>query len=71
MYKPLFPLGQVVATPGAIDVLAPLEDQPQGILDRHIQGDWGEVCEQDKRRNIKDENTILRDLRHNKKLLVV
>ncbi len=49
--KPKFPLGQVLATPGALDAL---EDSGQTIndfLDRHVQGDWGELCQEDWRAN--------------------
>ena len=45
----LFPPGEVVVTQGA------LEDVPEieiGLsLNRHLQGDWGDVCEEDKQRN--------------------
>jgi hypothetical protein len=38
-----FNLGQVVATPGALEVLAESAQEPAFFLDRHIQGDWGDV----------------------------
>ncbi|MFI5397703.1 MAG: hypothetical protein ACHQ9S_19375 [Candidatus Binatia bacterium] len=44
-----FPLGRVVATTGAYDALTPL-DIKRGIF-FHSQGDWGDVCEEDKRLN--------------------
>jgi len=46
-----FPLGQVVATPGA---LAALEGSGQTALEfitRHASGDWGELDEHDRREN--------------------
>lgn len=49
--KPKFNLGQVVITQGA---LAALEDSSQSaspFLKRHQSGDWGEVCEDDKKLN--------------------
>lgn len=49
--KPKFPLGQILATPGALDALQESGQNPQFFLARHIQGDWGEVCEDDKRLN--------------------
>jgi hypothetical protein len=47
----LFPLGRVVATPGALRALEKAEQQPAEFLDRHANGDWGEVTEEDKREN--------------------
>ena len=47
----LFTLGQVVATPGALSALQKAEQQPAEFLDRHVNGDWGEVPEEDKREN--------------------
>jgi len=51
MSKPKFQLGQVVATPGALQALEESGQEPGFFLDRHIQGDWGEVCDEDKRLN--------------------
>jgi hypothetical protein len=39
----LFPLGHVVATPGAIKVMDRLEIGPARLLDRHVTGDWGDI----------------------------
>ena len=44
-----FPLGLVVATTGAYDTLTPL-DIKRGLF-LHSQGDWGDVCEEDKALN--------------------
>jgi hypothetical protein len=41
--KPLFTLGQVVATPGALAALEKAGQQPGDFLARHVSGDWGEV----------------------------
>ncbi len=38
-----FTLGRLVATPAALEVLAESGQAPDFFLDRHIQGDWGEV----------------------------
>jgi len=46
-----FELGQAVATPGALLALEKAEQQPAEFLDRHINGDWGEVTEEDKQEN--------------------
>ena len=47
----LFPLGTVVATPGALGVLAEAGMEPTELLDRHASGFWGDVCEEDWRAN--------------------
>ena len=47
----LFSLGQVVATPGALTALQKAGQQPQEFLARHLQGDWGDLCEEDRREN--------------------
>ncbi len=49
--KPLFALGQVVATPGALDALKKAKQDPGGLLLRHVTGDWGDVPEEDKEEN--------------------
>ncbi len=51
MLFPLFLLGQVVATPGALQALECAEQQPAEFLDRHVTGDWGELDEEDKKQN--------------------
>lgn len=43
--------GQILATPGAIEALAESGQTAAFFLDRHIQGDWGEVCGEDKQLN--------------------
>jgi hypothetical protein len=45
---PKFSLGRVVATPGALNALEESGQSPALFLDRHIQGDWGDVCDEDK-----------------------
>ena len=49
--QPLFSLGQVVATPGALAALEKAGQPPQEFLSRHIRGEWGDVCEEDRREN--------------------
>ena len=41
--KPLFSLGQVVGTPGALDALEEAGQHPLTLLARHVVGDWGEL----------------------------
>ena len=48
---PLFPLGQIVATPGALAALEKAGQQPQDFLARHIHGDWGDLCDEDRNEN--------------------
>ncbi len=48
---PLFPLGQGVLTPGALDALGPADVTPEALLDRHAGGDWGNLCEADQEMN--------------------
>ena len=49
--KPLFDLGQVVGTPGALQALQEAELEPIEILIRHVTGDWGELDDEDKEEN--------------------
>jgi hypothetical protein len=46
-----FPLGRVVATPGALRAFEKAEQAPDVFLDRHVNGDWGDVPEEDKQEN--------------------
>ena len=46
-----FELGQLVATPGALEVLGELEVSPSELLARHASGDWGDVPPADAREN--------------------
>jgi hypothetical protein len=47
----LFPLGPIVATPGAPEALEQAKQSPAEFLDRHMQGDWGELNDADKQEN--------------------
>ena len=49
--EPLFPLGRIVATPGALDALARANQSPQEFLNRHVTGDWGELGDEDRAEN--------------------
>ena len=48
---PLFQLGMVVGTQGAVHALEAAGQHPQELLDRHVHGDWGEVPAADKAEN--------------------
>ena len=43
----LFPLGEILATPGALETLNVAGVEAQELLYRHRTGDWGDVDEHD------------------------
>ena len=47
MIEPLFSLGRVVATPGALHALEEAGQEAVDFLDRHACGNWGVVPEED------------------------
>ena len=49
--KPLFRLGQVVGTPGVLQAFEETGENPLEFLLRHVAGDWGYLCEEDKAEN--------------------
>ena len=49
--QPLFSLGQLVATPGALAALEKAGQGPLDFLSRHVHGDWGDLREEDRREN--------------------
>jgi len=52
MVGPLFPLGRLVATQGALALIKHAgEDLLPALLERHISGDWGDVSPEDVREN--------------------
>lgn len=42
-----FPLGRILATPGALETLDGAGVAVSGLLSRHQSGDWGELCRED------------------------
>jgi hypothetical protein len=54
--KPKFNLGQVVATPGALEILEESGQSPDFFLEKHQRGDWGDICEEDK--GLNDQSLI-------------
>ena len=52
--KPLFGLGRLVATPGALELLTQAQCHPMRLLQRHQCGDWSDpdgLCSADKTAN--------------------
>lgn len=64
---PLFDLGQIFTTPGAIDALAESYGnrwriEARGLLNRHQCGDWGEIHPEDRgvnERSLQDGTRLL------------
>ena len=48
---PLFPLGRVVATAGALQALENAGQEPEEFLNRHDRGDWGDISVYEKQEN--------------------
>ena len=51
MNEPLFSMGRIVATPGALAALEKTETNPDHYLARHHAGDWGDLCSEDVKEN--------------------
>jgi len=56
----LFKLGNVVATPGALQHCQENGVNPLALLGRHIGGDWGDLCADDISANVQ---AVQHDLR--------
>lgn len=48
---PRFALGQMVATPGALALLEQTGFSALALVSRHVHGDWGDCCAEDKATN--------------------
>ena len=60
--KPLFSPGQILATPGCLEMLETTGQNVWEFLSRHLVGDWGVVCPEDAEANnaaLKDGSRIL------------
>ena len=58
----LFSFGNLVATPAALTYLIEHGLSPIALLNRHINGDWGDLCASDKQLNdqaVRDGSRIL------------
>jgi len=49
--SPNFVLGQIVGTPGALELLEQHGMSPAQLLSRHAACDWGDLCAEDKQLN--------------------
>ena len=58
--RPLFELGQTVATPGALESLRLAGEDPMSYLLRHVTGDWGDLPREDIEEN---ERSLKQNLR--------
>ena len=48
---PKFSLGQLVATPGALEALKDADVGFWPYIRRHLEGDWGDICPEDAAEN--------------------
>lgn len=58
----LFPLGRLLATPGALAALERAAANPVGLIARHVTGDWGDLGAEDHEENeraVRDGSRIL------------
>jgi hypothetical protein len=46
-----FALGHILMTPGATDAMVAAQHVPPEFLLRHVHGDWGALCAEDRREN--------------------
>jgi len=49
--QPAFELGQIVATPGALAALEKAGQQPGEFLTRHVNREWGDLSDEDRKEN--------------------
>jgi hypothetical protein len=66
-----FAIGRLVATPGALEALERPTQSPFEFLNRHVNGDWGELDEADQQENelsLKQGFRILSAQRRNQNL---
>ena len=59
--QPLFELGQLVGTPGALRALEEAGQHPAEFILRHVTGDWSELPEEDIAEN---ERSVAQGLRY-------
>jgi len=47
----LFPLGRIYLTAGANEALDESKQEPFEFLSKHQRGDWGDICDEDRKEN--------------------
>lgn len=60
--RPLFSLGQAMATPGAMTVITEGGINVAALLEGHQCGDWGDTCAEDQRANaeaVRDHERVI------------
>ena len=51
IFNPLFKLGQLLSTPGAVEAMREANANAAHYINRHAKGDWGDLCAEDKALN--------------------
>lgn len=74
--RPLFALGRILATPGALDALAESREDARVYLRRHVTGDWTEMPlpdQEENRRAVRHGSRVFSSytLRSGRKLWVI
>ena len=62
MKQPLFTLGKILSTGGALELLERFNINLHDLVQRHVSGDFGDLCDEDKQLNrqaIEDGSRIL------------
>ena len=49
--RPKFHFRQIVGTPAALQVIVQTGQSPTDFLERHVRGEWGELCDEDRELN--------------------
>lgn len=49
--QPRFNMGSLLATQGALKAMEESNQSPMDFIGRHVGGDWGDVCPDDKQLN--------------------
>ena len=49
--KPRFSPGRLLSTPGTLDAMMDAQQSPMDFVNRHIHGDWGDICDDDRQVN--------------------